>query len=145
MSLSRGFSAGTLSAKIVPFFRLESGLSLHCWPQRESCCFGGDFLQGSIGCLALACSVQQASPCCLYLRKWGKRLLQGYGAWLCPPAQPSTPCRVPAVRAGVRRKPVVWAQSPCASPGASALAGGAASLPVLSPGEAVDALGDGDT
>lgn len=49
------------------------------------------------------------------------------------------------MRAGVQRKAVVQAQGPCDSPGALALAGGAASLAVLSPGEAVDALGDGDT
>lgn len=101
--------------KIVPFFRLESGLSLQGWAQRESCCFGADFLRGGMGCLALARSVQQASRCCLYLRKWGKRLLQGSGVWLCPPAQPSAPCGVRGARAGVRSKPLVQAQSCCAS------------------------------
>lgn len=89
--------------------------------------------------------VQQASLCCLYLRKRAKRLLQGYGMWLCPPAHPSAPCGVPGVRAGVQRKAVVQAQGPCDSPGALALVGGAGSLAVLSPGKAVDALGDGDT
>lgn len=54
-------------------------------------------------------------------------------------------CGGPGVRAEVPRKPGVRVDTLCPSPGTAALAGGAASCPVLSPGQAVDALGDGDT
>lgn len=49
------------------------------------------------------------------------------------------------MRAEVPRKPGVRVHTLCPSPGTAALAGRAASWPVLSPGQAVDALGDGDT
>lgn len=107
--------------------------------------FWGDFLQGGMGCLALSCSVQQASLCCFNLKECSKHLLQGCGAWLCSPAQPPARCGGPVVRAELPRKPGVRMHTPCPSPGAAALAGVAASCPVLSPGQAVDALGDGDT
>lgn len=67
MSLPHRFPAVNLSAKIVPVFRLESGLDLHCQAERESCFFGGDFLQGSIGCLNLACSMCNRHLCAAFI------------------------------------------------------------------------------
>lgn len=103
--------------------------------------FQGDFLQGSMGRLALSRSVQQASPCCFNLKECFCCRDVVHGS----PAQPSACCGGPGVRAEVPRNPGIRVHTLCPSPGTAVLAGGAASWSVLSPDQAVDALADGDT